>query len=142
MNLTTHERTSYYNNLMMCCVDGKNIFQTDYLGNRIGNLGVSAQAYLELKGICDQYYNKLVELGAIPKEKTPEEIAKEQTEMMGAMMQQLKSLQEEISIMKDNNNVRHPKVTSNSEPDILPDRTIPVETRTGCPKGSSSNGKK
>lgn len=142
MNLTTHERTSYFNNIMSCYTDGDNIFQTDYMGNKVGSIGVTNKRYLELKEICDKYYDKLVELGAIKKEKTPEELAQEQTEMMTKMMEQMKYLQDELSAIKESNNVQHSNVTSGSMPIVQPERPEPIEIRSSNQKGAGSIGKK
>lgn len=142
MNLTTHEKTSYFNNIMNCYTDGNNIFQTDYMGNKIGVVGVTAAKYKELKDICDQYYDKLVSLGAIPKEKTPEELAAEQTKLMTQMMEQMKLLQDEISVIKGNKNVQYADNTSNSEPAVRVEQREPIEAKPSNPKGSGNNGKK
>lgn len=142
MNLTTQERTSFFNNILTCSIDGNNIFQTDYMGNRIGVLGVSANAYNELKKICDQYYNKLVELGVLQKEKTPQEIAEEQREFMSEMMAQMKSLKEELNNIKDKNNVQSSKSASNGDESVRDEPREASETKSSYTKGSGTNGKK
>lgn len=101
---TTFEKTSIYNSAFSCRIDNDNIFQTDYLGNNYGQIGVTVKKYKELKDICDSYYNKLVELGVIQKEKTEQEIALETQAIMKSMLDQIQSMQEQINKMKDNKN--------------------------------------
>lgn len=112
MNLT-HEKTSIYNNIFTCYVENGGIFQTDYIGNKIGQLGVTNETYsalnskyIDLKKICDTYYNKLVDAGIIEKEKTPEEIIKEQSELMNQMLLQMKDMQNEINQLKEKKDVQ------------------------------------
>ena len=45
--------------------------------------------YQDTLDLLNTYYNKLIELGVIEKEKTPEDIAKEQQQMMQAMFTQM-----------------------------------------------------
>lgn len=142
MNFTTQERTSFFSNIHTCLVDGNNIFQTDYMGNKVGVLGVTTTAYNELKKICDQYYDKLVELGVLQKEKTPQEIAKEQNELMSEMMKQIKSLKEEISNIKGKDNVQSSKPYSNSIESVWNESRETSEIKSSNTKSSGSNGKK
>lgn len=142
MNFATQERTSFYSNIFTCAVDGNNIFQTDYMGNRIGVLGVSTSAYNELKKICDQYYDKLVELGVLQKEKTPQEIAEEQRKIMSDMMIQMKSLQEELNSIKDRNNVQSSKLDSGSNESVRDEPRETIEIKPSNSKSSGANGKK
>lgn len=55
-------------------LEGQNIYQLNGFGfgnsNRV-QVGVSLQAYNELKAMCQQYYDKLVEVGVIQKKKRP-----------------------------------------------------------------------
>lgn len=108
----TFEKTSIFNSTFNCRIDNENIFQTDYLGNPIGQIGVSVKKYKELKDICDKYYQKLIELGAIPQEKTPEELAIESQKMMSEMLSQMKLMQQQINEMKEKDNVRPDKFNS------------------------------
>ena len=60
-------------NVMACVVDGTDIYQTDYAGNR-QLIGKTVSAYTELEQTTTEYYNKLVELGVIVPPKSQEEL--------------------------------------------------------------------
>lgn len=60
-------------NQLLCVVDGADIYQADYLGNR-KLIGKTLAAYSELEATTTEYYNKLVELGVIIPPKEPEEM--------------------------------------------------------------------
>lgn len=85
-------------------LEGVNIYQVNGFafggGNRV-QVGVTLQAYNELKAMCQQYYDKLVEVGVIQKEKTPAEIQAEQTQMIASMLDVMKGLKEEIEVLKN-----------------------------------------
>ena len=59
---------------LMCAIDGADIWQVDYFGNRQQLIGKTSAAYTELEGTTQQYYDKLVELGIITPPKTQEEL--------------------------------------------------------------------
>jgi hypothetical protein len=67
--------------MIMCFVDGENIVQQDYIGNR-QIVGKTAAAYAELEQTAEEYYNKLVELGVIVPPKTPEDTMAEMQKNM------------------------------------------------------------
>lgn len=85
---------------MMCIVDGDNIVQVDYLGNR-KVIGKTAEAYGELEATTAEYYNKLVELGVIVPEKTPEEMMREMQKTMYDMAGVIAALKAEMEGMKN-----------------------------------------
>ena len=62
--------------LFPCVVDGTDIYQTDYAGNR-QIIGKTLSTYNELEQTTTEYYNKLVELGVIVPPKSQEEIMAE-----------------------------------------------------------------
>lgn len=70
-------------NMVPCILDGNDIYQTDATGSR-RPIGKSLAAYEELEETTKQYYDKLVELGVIIPEKTPQEMM---AEMQGKMME-------------------------------------------------------
>ena len=51
--------------------------------------------------MCQQYYDKLVELGGIKKEKTPAEVAAEQAQLMAEMLATMKALKSEVEVLKN-----------------------------------------
>lgn len=78
---TSYEKLSFYNNYFGGYIDGDNILSTDFYGNKT-IVGVTSKKYKDTVDLLNTYYNKLVELGVIEKEKTPEDLAKEQQQMM------------------------------------------------------------
>lgn len=85
-------------------LEGQIIYQLNGFGfgnsNRV-QVGVSLQAYNELKAMCQQYYDKLVEVGVIQKEKTPAELQAEQAQMMANMLAVVKELKSEVEALKN-----------------------------------------
>lgn len=100
---SSYEKFSFYNNFFGGSIEGDNILSTDFYGNK-QMIGVTTKKYQDTLNLLNTYYDKLVELGAIQKEKTPEEIAKEQQEIMQAMYSQMQSLQEKIDNMQKEQN--------------------------------------
>lgn len=97
-----------FSNMIPCIMDGDDIYQTDATGNR-QLVGKSLSAYQELDEISQQYYDKLVELGEIIPEKTPQEMMAEMQgkmmEMQGTMLEVSKiisSLSNEVKELKEN----------------------------------------
>lgn len=107
MNITEQKTTSInmqQPQQFLAQLDGQEIYQLNGFGFGNSNraqVGVSLQAYNELKGICQQYYDKLVEVGIIQKEKTPAEIQAEQTQMMANMLAVVKDLKAEVEALKN-----------------------------------------
>ena len=99
-------------------LDGANIYQLNsFAGFGSGQrtqVGVTLQAYNDLKQMCQQYYDKLVELGVIKKEKTPAEIAAEQAQIMAEMLATMKALKNEVEVLKNERSNSSEVVKSNS----------------------------
>lgn len=85
----------------MCTVEDGKIYELE-LYNQRQQIGVTNQVYEELKAICDNYYNKLVELKVIIPPKTPEEIQQETATMMSAMLEQMKQMQQRLEEVEHN----------------------------------------
>lgn len=103
---TSYEKLSFYNSYFGGTIEGDNILSSDFYGNKT-LVGVTIKKYQDTLDLLNTYYNKLVELGVIEKEKTPEEVAKEQQEMIKTMMLQMQHMQEKIdSLNEQNQNVR------------------------------------
>lgn len=79
---------------MMCVVDGENIVQTDYLGNRKA-VGKTIAAYKELEDTCAEYYAKLVELGVIIPPKTQEEVISDLQKTVVDLMKEIKEMKQD-----------------------------------------------
>lgn len=93
---TSYEKFSFYNNFFGGTIEGDNILSTDFYGNK-QLIGVTTKKHQETVELLNTYYNKLVEIGVIEKEKTPEDIAKEQQQVMQAMLAQMKTMQEALN---------------------------------------------
>lgn len=107
MNIT-EQRTTNINvqqpQQFLAQLEGTNIYQVNgfaFGGGNRAQVGVTLQAYNELKQMCQQYYDKLVEVGIIQKEKTPAEIQAEQTQMIASMLDVVKDLKAEVEALKN-----------------------------------------
>lgn len=99
---TSYEKVSFYNNFFGGSIDGENIYSSDFYGNK-NLIGVTIKKHQETLDLLNTYYNKLIEVGVIEKEKTPEEIAKEQQQMMQSMMEQMQIMQATIQSLQTKN---------------------------------------
>lgn len=88
-------------------IDNDDILSVDFYNNK-QKIGVTLKKYQELEDICNTYYDKLVELGAIKKPKTAEELAAEQTKIISQLvdqnkmiLQQMQSMQIEMEALKN-----------------------------------------
>ena len=85
-----------------CTVEDGIIYEFNPLLNGSKNrVGVTDAVYNELKAISDEYYKKLVELGAITPPKTPEQIQQETMELMSGMLTEIKAMKQEMELMKN-----------------------------------------
>lgn len=106
---TSYEKLSFYNTFFGGSIDGDNIVSTDFYGNKTV-VGVTTKKYEETMNLLNEYYNKLVDAGIIQKEKTPEEIVKEQQDLMNNMMIQMKEMQSRLdSLQNSNHNILEEK---------------------------------
>lgn len=96
---TSYEKLSFYNNIFNAIVDGDSIYSSDFYGNR-QLIGVVSKKHQETLDLLNTYYNKLVELGAIEKEKSAEEIAMEQNQLMQQLLSQIQDLKSEVKEIK------------------------------------------
>lgn len=130
---TSYEKLSFYNNYFGGIIEGDNILSTDFYGNKT-LVGVTIKKHKETVELLNTYYNKLVELGVIEKEKTPEDIAKEQQQMMQAMFAQMQAMQEKLDNLQIKEEVKVEKdindgYESNSENDKPENELEPKSTR-------------
>lgn len=98
---TSYEKVSFYNNYFGGSIDGDEIYSSDFYGNK-HLVGVTIKKYNETMELLNTYYDKLVEAGIIEKEKSAEDIAKEQQQMMLSMMEQMKMMKETIETLQNN----------------------------------------
>lgn len=87
-------------NMMYCTVEGSDIVQMDYMGNR-QVVGKTASAYNELEQTTTQYYDKLVELGVIIPPKSQEELMGEMQKTMADMTGIIAALSAEVKELKE-----------------------------------------
>jgi hypothetical protein len=82
-------------------VENGTIYQVNsFTGQRI-QVGVVQQVFDELKGIADEYYQKLVDAGIIKEPKTNEQIIAEQQAMMAEMMKAITKLTKKVEELED-----------------------------------------
>lgn len=101
-NTSSYEKLSFYGNMFNAYIDGDSIYSTDFYGNRQLQ-GVTTKKHQETLDLLNTYYNKLVELGAIEKEKSAEEIAVEQNQLMQQLLNQIQDLKTEVKEIKRSN---------------------------------------
>lgn len=87
---------------VMVAVDGSEIYQVDYWGNRQQLIGKTAAAYAELEATTQEYYDKLVELGVITPPKTQEQLMGEMQSAMSDMAEVIKNLTDQVKELKEN----------------------------------------
>ena len=114
-----------------CTVEDGIIYEINplYAGQK-QRVGVTDSVYNELKSISEEYYNKLVELGAIIPPKTPEQIQAETMQMMSSMLAEMKSMKMEMEELK--NERRNSSTTAGNEPAEY------TETNSGMGAGTES----
>lgn len=138
------------NNQMLCLIEGNDIYQTDYFGNKKA-IGKIIAAYTELEQTTTEYYNKLVELGVITVPQEPEEIMAQMQQSMLEMSSIIKSLSQEVKELKNNGSERNCKCGKQDVPKHRSDgsreqSTIGVERNAGfvgeCIESSTEFGDK
>lgn len=87
---------------VMVAVDGNEIYQVDYFGNRQQLIGKTLPAYSELETTTQEYYDKLVELGVITPPKTQEQLMGEMQSAMSDMAAVIKNLTDQVKELKEN----------------------------------------
>lgn len=101
---TSYEKFSFYNNYFGGSIEGDNIISTDFYGNK-QVVGVTTKKHQETLDLLNTYYNKLVDLGVIEKEKSPEELVSEQNKMMQEMFAQMKAMQEKLDSLQNEKDI-------------------------------------
>ena len=103
---------------VMVAVDGSEIYQVDYFGNRQQLIGKTLPAYSELETTTQEYYDKLVELGVITPPKTQEELMGEMQSAMSDMAEIIKGLSAQVKELKENG----PQTTLSGSVENVPQR--------------------
>lgn len=85
-----------------CIVEDGVIYEINPIyGGQRNRVGVTDAKYNELKAISDEYYAKLVELGVITPPKSPEEMQKETMQIMSGMLEEIRSMKNEMEALKN-----------------------------------------
>jgi hypothetical protein len=113
-------------------IENDDILNIDFYGNK-NKVGVTTKKYEELSNICDKYYNKLVELGAITPPKTQEQIIQEQTQLMHEMINQMAQMKQEIEVLKNAKSTN--VITDNGAKSTTSEQT-PTSVGTSKPNGT------
>lgn len=92
--------SGFSSNMLPCVVDGTDIYQTDYMGNR-QVIGKTLSSYNELEQTTTEYYNKLVEIGVIVPPKSQEELMAEMQKSMLEMSGIIAGLSNELKELKN-----------------------------------------
>lgn len=103
----------YMDNVFTAVIDEQGVIWEAGTGRKRQAVGVDAQReqeyqaqITEMQGVIENYYNKLVELGAIIPPKSAEQIAQEQaiqqSEINQKLLEAIRSLQSEIGELKNN----------------------------------------
>lgn len=103
---------------VMVAVDGNEIYQVDYFGNRQQLIGKTLPAYSELEATTQEYYDKLVELGVITPPKTQEQLMGEMKSAMSDMAEIIKGLSAQVKELKENG----PQANSDGSVENVPQR--------------------
>lgn len=142
---TSYEKLSFYNSFFGGTIEGDNILSSDFYGNKTV-VGVTLKKYEDTLNLLNLYYDKLVDLGVIEKEKTPEDIAKEQQEMMKQMMEKMQEMQATIDSMNNKQALtkgnRNDEYESNSkhcneQDEFKPNATTSIEQFNRKGKGNA-----
>lgn len=86
-------------NLMYCTVEDNTILQCNY-GQPFKKIGVTMEKYNDALKLINEYRNKLIELGVIEKEKSPEELQKETNALLIKLNDRMNSMEEQLNEYK------------------------------------------
>lgn len=84
-------------NIMLCAVEGDKIVQVDYMGNSVQIIGATQKLYEGALKMASEYRDKLIEAGILQKEKTPQEIQQEQSDMIKQLLGKVNDLEERLN---------------------------------------------
>lgn len=126
-----------------CTVEDGIIYEINplYTGQK-QRVGVTDNVYNELKSISEEYYNKLVELGAIIPPKTPEQIQAETMQMMSSMLAEMKSMKQEMEELKNERRNSSTAIRNESTEYTEADRSVGAGTESLAGSKQSGRSKK
>lgn len=89
-------------NIMLCAIEGDKIVQVDYMGNSVQIVGATQKLYEGALKMASEYRDKLIGAGILKKEKTPQEIQEEQSEMIKQLLGKVNDLEERLNVKPAN----------------------------------------
>lgn len=89
-------------NIMYCTIEDNTILQCNY-GQPFKKIGVTMEKYNDALKLINEYRNKLIELGVIEKEKTPEELQKETNALLVKLNERMNNMEERLNEYKKSN---------------------------------------
>lgn len=126
-----------------CTVEDGIIYEINPLcAGQKQRVGVTDSVYNELKSISEEYYNKLVELGAIIPPKTPEQIQAETMQMMSSMLAEMKSMKQEMEELKNERRNSSTAIRNESTEYTEADRSVGAGAESLAGSKQSSRSKK
>lgn len=126
-------------NLMYCTVEDNTILQCNY-GQPFKKIGVTMEKYNDALKLINEYRNKLIELGVIEKEKSPEELQKETNALLIKLNDRINNMEEQLNEYKKSSTARE-QFSSASKESSVADSTF--QSRAGIRKspGELSGGR-
>ncbi len=98
---TTFTNSNYFNALIN---ENSEIFRVDmWSSSPPQKVGVTMEKYNELLNVANKFQEKLEELGVLEKEKTPEEIQKENNNLLNMLNNKLESFSERLEVLEKSN---------------------------------------
>lgn len=119
-------------NIMYCTIEDNTILQCNY-GQPFKKIGVTIEKYNDALKLINEYRNKLIDLGVIEKEKTPEELQKETNALLLKLNERMNSMEEQLNEYKKSSTNSEQFSTGSKE------RTVadsPFQGRAGSRKSS------
>lgn len=106
MFINERQSTMYNNsNFFQCVLDEQgNIFKVDFWGGNPIQIGVTQDKYNEAIKVATDFQNKLIDLGVLEKEKTAEEIQKENNNLLNQLLNQFNNINQRLELLEQNNN--------------------------------------
>lgn len=95
-------------NMMYCTIEDNTILQCNY-GQPLKKIGVTMEKYNDALNLLSEYRNKLIELGVIEKEKTPEDLQKETNALLLKLNARMDKMEEKFNeYQRSNSNCVQP----------------------------------
>lgn len=112
-------------NMMYCTIEDNTILQCNY-GQPLKKIGVTMDKYNDALNLVNEYRNKLIELGVIEKEKTPEDLQRETNALLLKLNQRMDTMEAQLNEYK--------KFNPNSQ------QPITGAEKSATPAGSDKGG--